>query len=60
MADLRGALLAAAEEADKMQQELTNLSSHAEHLEYENLELKIKLKNVAEQMMSALNILLKD
>jgi hypothetical protein len=60
MADLRGALLAAAEEADKMQQEIANLRSHAEHLECENIELRIKLKNAAEQMMSAINILLKD
>lgn len=60
MADLIGALLAAAEEANKLQQEITDLRSHAEYLEGENLELKIKLKNAAEQMMSAINILLKD
>ena len=60
MADLRSALLAAAEEADKLQQEITDLRSHTEYLEGENLELKIKLKNAAEQMMSAINILLKD
>jgi hypothetical protein len=58
MADLKGALLAAAEEADKMQQEIANLRSLAENLEYENSALRIKLKNAAEQMMSAINILL--
>ncbi len=81
MADLRGALLAAAEEAEHMQQEaeeaqkridclealtveqqnkINNLESHISYVECENNKLRTKLKNVADFMKSAVNILSED
>ena len=52
MADLRGALLAAAEEAEKMQQEnenrFNNLEYYVSYVEGENTRLKDKIKKAAE------------
>lgn len=63
MIDLRGALLAAAEEAGKMQDELDNqqtridmLTSHVDYLEHENTTLKEKLKNVGDLMRQVASI----
>lgn len=63
MADLRGALLAAAEEAEKLQKDLdlgrtriSILEEHVEYLENENNILKTKLRNVGDLMRQAANI----
>jgi chaperonin cofactor prefoldin len=52
MADLRGALLAAAEEADKLQKEintrLEDLESYVKYVEGENDRLNNKIKKAAE------------
>jgi predicted nuclease with TOPRIM domain len=63
MIELRNALLAAAEEAGKMQDELNTqqmrideLTSHVAYLEHENNNLKEKLKNVGNLMRQAANI----
>lgn len=63
MIELRNALLAAAEEAGKMQDELNTqqmrideLTSHVAYLEHENNSLKEKLKNVGNLMRQAANI----
>lgn len=51
MADLRGALLAAAQEAEKMQEEfqteIDTLHSHIQYVESENAKLKNKLVKAA-------------
>ena len=51
MADLRGALLAAAQEAEKMQEEfqteIDTLHSHIQCVECENIKLKNKLVKAA-------------
>lgn len=60
MADLKGALLAAAEEADKMQQEIAQLVSHVEYLDDENNKLKTKLKDAVSCLKTALDILSED
>lgn len=64
MADLRGALLAAAEEADKMQHEteahINNLNSHINFVEDENNRLKKKLKDVAGALQAVISILSED
>ena len=50
--DLRGALLAAAEDAGKMQadleQKIENLTSYIDYVESENTKLKSKLSKAAE------------
>ena len=63
MADLRGALLAAAEEAEKLQKDLdlertriSILEEHVAYLETENNNLKTKLRNVGDLMRQAANI----
>ena len=64
MADLRGALLAAAEEAGKMQEEFVqtrdNLINHINYVEGENDRLKKKLSNAAELMKQFAEILSDD
>ena len=64
MADLRGALLAAAEEADKMQKELNNrldnLESHVQYIEGENERLKKKIHKAAEFAKQFADILSED
>lgn len=64
MADLRGALLAAAEEADKIQQEINNrlgnLESYVQYIEGENDRLKKKLQKAAEFAKQFADILLED
>lgn len=60
MADLRSALLAVADEADKMQKEITQLSSHVYVLECENNKLRTKLKNAADCLSSIVNVLSED
>ena len=60
MADLRSALLAVADEADKMQKEITQLISHVYVLECENNKLRIKLKNAADCLSSIVNVLSED
>lgn len=60
MADLRGALLAAADEADKMQKEIVQLISHVDVLECENNKLRTKLKNAADCLSSIVNVLSED
>lgn len=64
MADLRGALLAAAEEADKMQKEinnrLDNLESYVQYVEGENTRLKDKIKKAAEFAKQFADILSED
>jgi hypothetical protein len=51
MADLRGALMAAAQEAEKMQEEfqteIDTLHSHIQYVESENAKLKNKLVKAA-------------
>jgi uncharacterized membrane protein len=51
MADLRGALMAAAQEAEKMQEEfqteIDTLRSHIQYVESENTKLKNKLVKAA-------------
>jgi septal ring factor EnvC (AmiA/AmiB activator) len=63
MADLRSALLAAADEAEKLQKDLdlqrtkiSILEAHVEYLETENNTLKTKLRNVGDLMRQAANI----
>jgi septal ring factor EnvC (AmiA/AmiB activator) len=63
MADLRGALLAAADEAEKLQKDLdlqrtkiSILEAHVEYLETENNTLRTKLRNVGDLMRQAANI----
>jgi phage shock protein A len=63
MADLRGALLAAAEEAEKLQKDLDLertriliLDEHVAYLENENNTLKTKLRNVGDLMRQVANI----
>ena len=62
--DLRGALLAAAEEAEKMQKEindrLDNLESYVRYVEGENERLKKKIKNAADVARQFANILSED
>ena len=62
--DLRGALLAAAEEAEKMQKEindrLDNLESNVRYVEGENERLKKKIKNAADVARQFANILSED
>ena len=62
--DLRGALLAAAEEAGKMQQEFEqtkdNLINHINYVEGENDRLKKKLSKAAELMKQFAEILSDD
>ena len=64
MADLRGAFLAAAEEADKMQKELNNrldnLESYTQYIEGENERLKKKLKDAAGFIRQFADILSED
>jgi tetrahydromethanopterin S-methyltransferase subunit G len=64
MADLRGALLAAAEEADKMQKEinnrLDNLESYVRYVEGENERLKKKIQKAAEFAKQFADILSED
>lgn len=64
MADLRGALLAAAEEADKMQKEnqerFNNLEQYTGYLEGENDRLKKKIQKAAEFAKQFADILLED
>jgi hypothetical protein len=64
MTDLRGALLAAAEEADKMQKEtncrLNNIESYIQYIEGENERLKKKLKDAAEVIKQFVDILSED
>lgn len=61
MADLRGALLAAAEEAEKLQKDLdlertriSILEEHVEYLETENNTLKTKLRDVRDTLKTKL------
>jgi septal ring factor EnvC (AmiA/AmiB activator) len=63
MADLRSALLVAADEAEKLQKDLdlqrtkiSILEAHVEYLETENNTLKTKLRNVGDLMRQAANI----
>ena len=62
--DLRGALLAAAEEAGKMQEEFEqtrdNLINHINYVEGENDRLKKKLSKAAELMKQFAEILSDD
>lgn len=60
MADLRSALLAVADEADKMQKEIAHLNSHVYVLECENNKLRTKLKNAADCLSSIVNVLSED
>lgn len=64
MADLRGALLAAAEEADKMQKEnqnrFDNLEHYVNYIEGENDRLKKKIQKAAEFAKQFADILLED
>lgn len=64
MADLRGALLAAAEEADKMQKEnqerFNNLEQYTSYIEGENDRLKKKIQKAAEFAKQFADILLED
>lgn len=64
MADLRGALLAAAEEADKMQKEnqerFNNLGQYTSYLEGEIERLKKKIQKAAEFAKQFADILLED
>lgn len=63
MADLRGALSAAAEEAENLQKDLdlartriSILEEHIEYLENKNNTLNTKLRNVGDLMRQAANI----
>lgn len=62
--DLRGALLAAAEEADKMQKEyqdrFNNLEHYVNYIEGENTRLKEKLNKAADLMKQFAEILSDD
>lgn len=64
MTDLRGALLAAAEEAGKMQEEinsrLDNLGSYVQYVEGENERLRKKIQKAAEFAKQFADILLED
>ena len=62
--DLKGALLAAAEEAGKMQEEFertrNDLVNHINYVEGENDRLKKKLKNVADALQLVVSSLSDD
>lgn len=62
--DLKGALLAAAEEAGKMQEEFEqtrdNLINHINYIEGENNRLTKKLKDVADVLQAVISILAED
>ena len=62
--DLKGALLAAAEEAGKMQEEFEqtrdNLINHINYVEGENNRLTKKLKDVADALRAVISILSED
>lgn len=62
--DLKGALLAAAEEAGKMQEEFEqtrdNLINHINYVEGENNRLTKKLKGVADVLQAVISILSED
>ena len=62
--DLRGALLAAAEEAGKMQEEydqrIDNLLQHINHIDCENDRLKNKLNKAADLMKQFAELLSDD
>ena len=64
MADLRGALLAAAEEAEKMQidfqTQIANLISHIDYIECENNKLRTKINRSADLVRQLANILSED
>ena len=64
MADLRGALLAAAEEAEKMQEENKNrfssLEQYIRYVEGENIRLNTKIKKAAEFAKQLADILSDD
>ena len=64
MADLRGALLAAAEEAEKLQEEnenrFNNLEQYIRYVEGENIRLNIKIKKAAEFAKQLADILSDD
>ena len=64
MADLRGALMAAAQEAENMQKELQTtiecLHSHIDYVERENVKLKNKLVRAAALLNQFAEILTDD
>jgi hypothetical protein len=64
MADLRGALLAAAEEAEKMQldfqNQIDNLISHIDYIECENIKLRTKISRSADLVRQLADILSED
>ena len=61
MADLKGALMAAAQEAEKMQEEfqteIDTLHSHIQYVECENIKLKNKLVKAAALLNQFVEIL---